>query len=310
MKIKLSIVLPVWNEEKIIPELYRRLKTVLNKTNKLYEIIFINDGSTDQSLLLLKKLQKKDKKIKIISFSRNFGHMPAVMAGLKHASGEKVVVMDSDLQDPPECIPKMCVLSLQGFDVVYGTKKKRKEGVFRKILFASFYKILNKISQHEMPFDAGTFSLLNRKVVEILTSLSERNKYFSGLRAWTGFSQTSLVYEREARFAGKSASFRRLFKLAADGLISFSYIPLRLASFLGFIFASLAFIFIILVIILRLMFGFGIIGWASTLITILLLGGIQLITLGIIGEYLARIYDEVKNRPEYIISEKYGFDKK
>ncbi len=307
MKPDISVVVPIFNEEKNIPILHSRLnKALFHLTNK-YEIIYINDGSSDKSLKLLKQINKRDKKTKIISFSRNFGHMPAIIAGLSVCEGKKVVIMDADLQDPPEVIPKLYQKSLEGYQVVYGIKKNRKEGGIKNLMFSAFYRILNNLSAFKMPLDAGTFSIVDKKVVDLMIQMPERNKYFSGLRAWTGFAQTGVVYKRAKRYKGKPASFRRLFKLAMDGIISFSHIPLRLASILGFIFASIAFIFIILVAIGRLFFGLGIVGWASTMSTILLIGGIQLITLGIIGEYLARIYDEVKRRPEYIISEKIGF---
>lgn len=307
MKTKLSIVIPIFNEEGNIDELTTRLINSLKNITKEYEIIFINDGSLDNSLKKLLSYSKKNKRLKIISFSRNFGHMPSVYAGLKNSIGEKVVIMDADLQDPPEVIANMYKKSQEGYDVVYGVKQKRKEIVIKRFLFLIFYRILNQISPYKMPLDAGTFSILDRKVVNVLIDLPERNKYFSGLRAWTGFSQTGVIYERGARFTGKPASLRRLLKLAFDGFFSFSYLPLRIASLFGFIFASLAFIFIIIIFILRFVFGWGLIGWASTISAILLIGGVQLITLGIIGEYLSRIYDEVKNRPEYIIDKRFGF---
>jgi dolichol-phosphate mannosyltransferase len=307
---QISAVIPIFNEEKNIPELYKRLKPVLTKISKEHEIIFVNDGSRDKSLNILKAIRARDKKVKIISFSRNFGHMAALDAGLALASGKKTVIMDADLQDPPEVIERMYKKAKSGFDVVYGIKKERKENFIMRSLFKSFYRILNSISTYKMPLDAGTFSIIDKKVLNILTSLPEKNKYFSGLRAWIGFTQTGVVYKREARFAGKPANLKRLIKLALDGFISFSYLPLRIASILGFIFAMIAFAFIFVVFVLRIFFHAGIVGWASTMSAILLIGGVQLITLGIIGEYLARIYDEVKGRPEYIISEKIGFRQK
>ncbi|MEK7526499.1 MAG: glycosyltransferase family 2 protein [Patescibacteria group bacterium] len=307
MKIQVSVVIPTYNEEQNIPLLYQRLKNTLKKTVSSYEMIFVNDGSIDNSLERISILVKKDKNVKLISFSRNFGHMAAVSAGLAHAHGEKVVLMDADLQDPPEVIEKLYKKSLEGFDVVYGVKKNRKEGIIKKAMFNLFYKILNAVSAYKMPLNAGTFSLMDRKIVDILVSLPEKNKYLSGLRSWTGFSQTGVVYERQARNAGDASSLKKLTKLAMDGLISFSYIPLRMASILGFITASVALVAIFVVAALRIFWGVGIIGWASTMSTILLVSGAQLITLGIIGEYLARIYDEVKNRPEYIIAQKKGF---
>lgn len=306
---RLSVVVPVFNEEKNIPILHQRLKKTLQKITKDYEIIFINDGSSDKTKNKILQIRKSDKKTKLINFSRNFGHMSAVSAGLQHTRGEKIVLMDADLQDPPEVIFDMWQIAKKGFDVVYGVKEKRKENFLRRFLFTSFYRILDAISSYKMPLDSGTFSLMDRKVVEVLITLPEKNKYLSGLRSWVGFSQTGIVYERAARYAGKPMSIRKLTKLAIDGFVSFSYLPLRLASFLGFATALIAFVFIAIVMILRIFFGFGLVGWASTLSAILLLSGVQLITLGIIGEYLARIYDQVKSRPEYIISEKIGFKK-
>ncbi len=309
MKIKISAVVPIFNEEGNIEILYKKLKDTFNKIDKNFEIIFINDGSFDNSLNLLKKISRKDKKVKIINFSRNFGHMSAVNAGLSYSSGQKVAVMDADMQDPPFVIEKMYKKSLEGYDVVYGIKKKRKEGIVRKFLFKSFYRVLDKISNLKMPLDAGTFSILDRKIVDIIVSLPEKNKYFSGLRAWAGFKQIGVVYERGKRHRGKEASFSRLFKLAMDGIISFSFVPLKMASFLGFIFSAFAFVLIIVLFVLKFFVDLGIVGWTSTITSILFIGGIQLITLGIIGEYLARIYDEVKRRPEYIIEEKINFKK-
>lgn len=307
MSTKISVVTPVFNEEGNIPVLYNKLSEVLAKLTDRYEIIFIDDGSIDKTPQILKALRRKDKKVKYITFSRNFGHMSALNAGLQFATGERVVIMDADLQDPPEVITKMYRKALQGYNVVYGIKTKRKEGVVKRSLFNYYYKILDKISSYKMPLDAGTFSIIDKKVLSILKNLPERNKYFSGLRAWVGFKQTGIVYERSARLKGKPSSLKKLFKLALDGFFSFSYLPLKAASFFGFIFASIAFVMIVFVIIGRIFFKLGIVGWASTLSAILLIGGVQLITLGIIGEYLARIYDQVKNRPEYIISDKKGF---
>jgi len=309
MRTQLSVIIPVYNEEKNIPLLYTRLKVTLKKISNDHEVIFVDDGSVDNSFKIISKLRNRDKKIKILTFSRNFGHMPAVTAGLSHAVGKKIVIMDADLQDPPEIIENLWKESIKGYDVVYAIKRKRKEMFLKRFLFDSFYKLLNSISSYKMPVDSGTFSLIDKKVANILIGLPEKNKYLSGLRAWTGFKQVGITYERARRHAGKPMSLRKLIKLAMDGFVSFSYVPLRLASFLGFITASIAFIFIVVVLILRIFLGFGLIGWASTLSAILLFSGVQLITLGIIGEYLARIYDEVKQRPEYIISNKIGFDR-
>lgn len=310
MKFKISVVVPVYNEEKNIVILHSRLKKVLKKIGTNHEIIFVNDGSSDKTIVRLKKIRKSDRKVRIISFTRNFGHMQAVSAGLKETLGEKIVVIDADLQDPPETILPMWQKAKEGFDIVYGIKIKRKEGIVKRFLFSAFYDFLGKISKVKMPANAGAFSLLDKKVVKMINNLPERNKFFSGLRAWTGFSHVGIVYERNERYAGQAKPITKLFGMAIDGILAFSYLPLRLASIFGFVFASVSFIFIIVVVAARFFFDKGIIGWASTMSTILLIGGVQLITLGIIGEYLARIYDEVKNRPEYVISEKVGFNKK
>ncbi len=306
---KISAVIPIYNEEGNIEILYNKLQETFKKIDKNYEIIFVNDGSYDNSYKLLQKISKKNKKVKVVNFSRNFGHMAALNAGLTHSTGQKVAVMDADMQDPPYVIEKMYKKSLEGYDVVYGIKKKRKEALWRVYLMKLFYKMLDRISSLKMPLDAGTFSILDRKVVNIIVNLPEKNKYFSGLRAWTGFKQTGVVYERAKRFKGKEANLARLFKLAMDGIVSFSFVPLRIASFLGFVFSAFAFILIIVLFVLKFFVNLGIVGWTSTISTILLIGGVQLITLGIIGEYLARIYDEVKRRPEYIIEHKINFKK-
>lgn len=305
---KLSIVLPIHNEADNVSKLYSRLVRVIRKITSSYEIIFVNDGSTDNSLNLIKTLRKKDKKVKIINFSRNFGHMAAITAGLRNSSGEKVIVMDSDLQDPPKVIIRLYEKA-KDYDVVYAVKTKRKESFAKRLLFRLFYTIQTKITDLPIPANAGTFSIVDKRVVKIIKNLPEKNKFFSGLRVWSGFRQTSVEYERGKRIAGEKNTLKKLFQLAFDGLFSFSYVPLRMASALGIIIAFVAFVFIIVVTTLRIFFGWGIIGWASTMSAILLIGGVQLITLGIIGEYLARIYDEVKNRPEYIISKRIGFRK-
>lgn len=240
MKVKISVVVPIYNEEGNIEILYSKLKQTLQKIDNNFEIIFINDGSIDNSYVLLKN-RKRWQKVKLISFSRNFGHMSAINAGLENSTGERVVVMDADMQDPPFVIEKMYKKSLEGFDVVYGIKKKRKESFIRVYMMKVFYRLLGKISNVKIPLDAGTFSLISRKVVDHINKLPERNKYFSGLRAWAGYNQTGVTYERAKRYKGKEASYARLFKLAMDQIVSFSFVPLKLASILGFIFSAVAF---------------------------------------------------------------------
>lgn len=301
----LSVILPVHNEEANLQELYKRLSKSLKSITTSYEIVFVDDGSSDSTEKKIKQIITKDKKVKLLVFSRNFGHMAAVSAGLHHTRGKKVVVMDADLQDPPEVIPELYKKSKQ-FDIVYAVKNNRKESVLKRFLFRAFYRVIDKLTVLTMPANAGTFSLLDRKVVDLINKLPERNKYFSGLRVWTGYTQTKVDYERGARDRGSSKSIWQLFQLAFDGITSFSYLPLKLSSLLGFIIATFSFLMIIAVLIMRFYFDFGIVGWASTISVVLLIGGIQLITLGIIGEYLGRIYDEVKQRPEYVITKSYG----
>lgn len=304
---KISIVIPVYNEEGNIFPVYRELKKILPKISKSFEIIFVDDGSNDDTYLKLSELSKTSKRIKVISFSRNFGQMAAVEAGLQKTTGDIVALMDADLQDPPKILLKMYKKIQEGFDVVYGVKKNRKENKLRVFLFTSFYKIFDKITQYNFPLDAGTYSMMNRKIVDLLVDMPEKNKYISGLRSWAGYKQTGIIYARDKRYSGKQATYSRLFRLALDGIFSFSYLPLRLASILGFATAFLSLISILFVIFARFYFNFGIIGWASTMSAILLFSGVQLITLGIIGEYLARIYDEVKGRPKFIIKDQINF---
>lgn len=301
---EISIVVPVYNEATNLHEFYKRITKTLRSLNLIYELIFVNDGSKDKSIEIIKKFSRKDRQVKFISFTRNFGQMAAISAGLQHAKGKKIIVMDADLQDPPEVIPKMYKKAKEGYEIVYGTKIKRKEGFIKRTLFELFYKILGNIAQLKMPPNAGTFSIIDNKVARTLVGLPERNKYFSGLRVWTGFSQTSITYERHARLSGKAKPLKSLFSLALNGLVSFSYLPLRVASLFGFFFAFTSFVLIAAVIIGRLVLGWGIVGWASSVSLTLFIGGVQLITLGIIGEYLARIFDEVKARPEFVIREK------
>jgi polyisoprenyl-phosphate glycosyltransferase len=305
---QISVVIPVFNEEGNVEELYRRLTQVLNSVTDSYEIITVNDGSQDTTLSKLLDLQCKDKRLKIINFSRNFGQQAAITAGLEASSGEIVATLDADLQDPPELLPEFLAKLDQGFDVAYGVSVKRNDPPLRKFLFDSYYRVMDRLSPIKFPRHVGIFALMKRRVVEVLLAMQERNRFVPGLRSWVGFKQTGIPYEKPKRFAGKETqSLAKLFKMGFDSLFSFSYVPLRLATYLGLLVSSFAFLVIVQVLYQKLIAGTAILGWASSLTATLFIGGVQLVILGIIGEYLGRIYDEVKRRPYYIISDKLGF---
>lgn len=304
----LSIIVPLYNEEENIKTTYEQVTVALYNKGFEIEIIFVDDGSSDGSLLLLKKLQSHDQHVKIISLSRNFGHQVAVSAGFDYAQGDIVAVIDADLQDPPLVILEFIKKWKEGYHVVYGIRQNRKEGIIKRFSYALFYRIMQLVSNISVPLDAGDFCLLDKKVVQILRQMPERNKFIRGLRSWVGFYQIGVSYERAGRFRGRPKySFRKLLELALDGIISFSIFPLRLASWFGFIISALSFLGIALVLYLRFFTTLTVPGFSTIVITLLFLGGIQLISLGIIGEYLGRIYDEVKARPMYLIQEKLGF---
>ncbi len=306
-----SIVIPVLNEEKVLNELYKRLTKVMTDIGESYEIIFINDGSTDNSLKIMKQLQTHDKRIKIIDFSRNFGHQIAITAGIDFTSGDAVITIDADLQDPPEVIPNLIKKWKEGYEVIYGIREKRKgENFFKKITALIFYRLINKMTMINMPPDSGDFRLIDKKVVNNLKNIRENNRYVRGLTYWIGFKQIGVPYERDKRFAGKSKyPIKKLFKLAYDAIFSFSNFPLKIATYFGFIVSFLSFLYLIYALIIKLFTNSVIHGWTSLMISILFLGGVQLICLGIIGEYIARINDEVKKRPLYIIKEIIDEDK-
>lgn len=313
-KQRISLVVPCYNEQKVLPELFRRLTNISENWNVEWEVICVDDGSTDNTLDLLYKQHQNDPRWLAISFSRNFGHQKAVSAGLLHATGDAVVVIDADLQDPPEEIQRFIDKWREGYDVVYGIRQKRKEGLIKRINYWAFYRTISKIVDFKFPLDSGDFCIMDRKVVDVLNSMPERNRFVRGLRAWTGFKQIGLIYERQARTLGESKyNFRKLFRLALDGIFSFSTVPLTIATYLGLWVSALSLIGIIFTFLQRIFqsffesIGIGPVpGFATIVISILFLGGIQLIFLGIIGQYLGRIYDEVKRRPSWIIKESIG----
>jgi glycosyltransferase involved in cell wall biosynthesis len=305
-KITLSVIVPMYNEEEVIPETYARLSKILNSMKENYEIIFINDGSRDKTRIMLSELCKKDYRVKLIDFARNFGHQVAITAGIDYAAGDCMVIIDGDLQDPPELIPEMVKIWRKGYDVVYGKRKSRSgETFFKKFTAKIFYRVLDKLTDMNIPLDTGDFRLIDRKVAEALKQLPERNRYVRGLVSWVGFKQTAIEFERSERFAGETKyPFKKMIKLALDGIMSFSYKPLKTASWLGAIISFVSFLYLLWVLIQKIFFPqWSLAGWTSLIAVSLFFNGIVLLMLGIIGEYVGRIYDEAKGRPLYIISE-------
>lgn len=308
----LSIVAPIYNEEGNIQTLYSRIEEVMSQTGISWELICVNDGSSDDSEILLDELFKAHpERVRVIHFSRNFGHQIAVTAGMEHARGAAVVLIDADLQDPPEMIPEMIAEWRQGADVVYAVRAEREGESWLKLALASvFYRVINRITHVRIPLDTGDFRLMDRRVVNAVDSMTEQHRFIRGMVSWVGFNQTGMAYKRSARHSGETKyPLRKQLRFAWDGITGFSYFPLQLATYLGFIVAVLSLLAIILVVYLR---GFTQIqfleGQATTLIMVLFLGSVQLISLGIIGEYLGRIYNEVKDRPLYIVKDTKGVE--
>ena len=305
-----SIVIPVYNEAEVLPALYNRLTRVMEGLVEPYEIIFINDGSRDDSTMLLRDFQDRDARVKFLNFSRNFGHQIAITAGLDYSSGQAAVVMDADLQDPPEVIPRLIEQWRKGYDIVFAVRAKRQgEGFFKRATAALFYRLFRRMAATEIPLDAGDFRLMSRRAVEALQSIRERNRFIRGLAGWIGFRQTAVTYVRDVRQAGETKyPLKKMLRFALNGLLSFSVVPLQLASYLGFLISSIGFFYIVYAIGLKLFTDRVVLGWTSVMVAVLFLGGVQLISLGIIGEYIGRIYDEVKQRPLYVVDEAKGFE--
>lgn len=308
---KYSLIIPIYNEEETIPELYRRVSDVMDSLDDSVELILINDGSGDRSLNLMRELQERDARVCYISFARNFGHQAAVTAGLNFARGQVIVVLDADLQDPPELIPKMIESWQAGYHVVYAQRTKRKkESWFKRLTAYVFYRLLQQLADVDIPADTGDFCLMDRQVVDVLNSMPERNRYIRGLRAWIGFRQTAVKFERDPRFAGEvKYTFKKSLALAINSLVSFSKIPLRLSTYLGLFSALIALLMALLVLYWRLQQPESpVTGLATILIAVFFLGSVQLISIGILGEYIGRIYEEVKGRPAYTIAEIAGLE--
>jgi dolichol-phosphate mannosyltransferase len=305
----LTVIVPIFNEEDGIPALYERLHAVCSSFGVSYELLFVNDGSRDRSLTLLKELQAADPLVRVLSFSRNFGHQVAITAGMDHAQGEAVVVIDADLQDPPELIGPMLAKWREGYDVVYAVREKREgDTLFKRATAAIFYRLLRKITNVDIPLDTGDFRLMSRRSIEAMKLFSERNRFVRGLVSWIGFKQTGITFVRAERYAGETKyPLKKMLKFAIDGIVSFSFVPLQIATFFGFLASGLSFLGILWVVYLRLFTHETITGWASMMVIVLFLGGVQLVTLGIIGEYIGRMYDEIKRRPLYLVEEALGF---
>ncbi len=301
---KVSVVIPIYDEEECIDILYTRLTAALHTVGADYEIVLVNDGSHDSSLAMLKALHDHDSHIVVCNLSRNFGHQPAITAGLAQADGDCVIIMDGDLQDPPEVLPDLIKSWQEGNEVVLAHRRSRREGFLRQHLFSAFYLLLGKVSDYPIPLDAGVFGLMDRRVAAHLRNLSEHNRFLPGLRAWIGFKEAVVPYDRDERAAGRpKQSLWRLTRYALDAIFSFSYKPLRLSLVTGLLISGICFIYAVILVIKRVLGVDVVPGFTTTTVAVLFIGGVQLISVGILGEYLGRVYDEVKNRPIYIISE-------
>ena len=305
-----SVVAPVYDEEILLPEFYRRVTAALEQLAVPFELILVNDGSHDSSGAIMDRLHQADARVKVIHFSRNFGHQIAITAGTDHATGQAVAVIDSDLQDPPEVIIEMYKEWQKGFQVIYGVRAQREgETAFKRMTASMFYRLIRRITNINLPLDTGDFRLMDHRVVKAMSKMREHHRFMRGLSVWVGFKQTGVKYNRDARSAGVTKyPFRKMVRFALDAITSFSYLPLQLATYTGFAIAGVSAVAMVLAIILRLLNSDIFYGQATTLVSVLFLGGIQLIFLGVIGEYLGRIYDEVKRRPLYIVAERRGVE--
>ena len=310
MSPRYSLVVPLYNEEANLPELYRRLRAVIDRLDGEAELVLINDGSRDRSLALIRDLHRQDPQVSYLSLARNFGHQVAVTAGLNFARGEAIVVLDADLQDPPELIPELIEMWRRGYQVVYAQRTQRqKENWFKRLMAYGFYRVLRHLADVDIPTDTGDFCLMDRRIVDLLNAMPERNRYIRGLRAWVGFQQTAVPYVRDPRFAGEvKYTFGKSLALAVSSLVSFSIVPLRLSTYLGLLAAAIALLMAVLVVYWRFFAPHSpLTGFATIAIVVFFLGAVQLISIGILGEYIGRIYEEIKGRPLYTLSEVAGF---
>lgn len=308
---KVSVIIPCYNEEDVISETVKRLLQMCDVVHDIdFELIFIDDGSHDRTRAMLKDVAEHDSRIKVLGFSRNFSHQIAVTAGIDASKGDAIILIDADLQDPPEVIPEMIEKWREGYDVVYGVRSERQgESSFKLYTAHLFYRILNRLSDVPIPFDTGDFRLMSRRVVEILCKMPERNRFLRGMVSWVGFRQCALPYQRHRRFAGVTKyPLKKMLKFATDGILSFSIAPLKVATFLGVTCFFVSLMIILYALILRLFTSIWEPGWTAMIVSITFFGGVQLLCVGILGEYIGRIYDQVKQRPLYILEESVGFD--
>ncbi len=307
---EISVIVPLYNEELVIEQMYKQLSGVMEKTGLTYEILLVNDGSSDRTVELARGICSSDQNVKLIIFSRNFGHQFAITAGMDRSSGEAVVVIDADLQDPPEVIPEMIQKWKEGYQVVYGVRDKREgESWFKLLSAAAFYRLLKRMTSVDIPVDTGDFRLVDRRVLGEFNNMRERARFVRGMISWVGFKQTEVRYVRHERFAGETKyPFSKMLKFAIDGLLSFSLVPLKLASGLGLVSALVSFCFMAYGLFMKYFYPDQVLpGWSSLFSAVLFIGGIQLICLGVLGEYIGRIYEEIKKRPLYIIEDEVNF---
>jgi len=306
----LSLVLPIYNEQEVIPELHKQLQAFLKELGVDTEVVFVNDGSRDASFEMLRDLVKEDSRYRILSFSRNFGHQTAITAGVDHARGKAVVVMDADLQDPPSVVIEMMAKWREGYDVVYGKRRARAgETIFKKVTAKIFYRLFAAMIPIEVPLDTGDFRLMSRRVVVALRELREAHRFVRGMVAWIGFKQTAVIYDRPGRFAGETKyPLRKMLRFAIDGITSFSVVPLRLATWLGVTMSVLSVLYAIWAVVMHFGLNRTVPGWTATVVLISLLSSVQLLMIGILGEYVGRIYEEVKRRPLYIVGERVNLE--
>lgn len=304
----LGVVIPCFDEQAVLPALFAELERFAARAPGPLWFLLVDDGSRDATPRLIDEQCARDPRFAAIHFSRNFGHQTAVSAGLAHVRGDVVAVLDADLQDPPDVVLQMIEKWREGYDVVYGVRQNRKEGVLLRACYAAFYRVMRKVANVDIPLDAGDFSLMDRRVVDLVNAMPEHNRFVRGLRGWVGFRQVGLPYDRAARAAGEAKyGFRKLFRLALDGLVSFSSLPLRLAAWLGLIASAIGFLLMLWALVAALFMEKTPPGWASTAVIVLFFGGVQLLMLGVLGEYLGRIFDEVKGRPHFVIASRAGW---
>jgi dolichol-phosphate mannosyltransferase len=305
----LSVVVPCFNEEEVLPETHKRLLSGLEALDTDLEIVYVDDGSTDSTAAILHELSASDPRVRVVRFARNFGHESAITAGIDHSRGHAVVLIDADLQDPPEVIPRMVELWREGYQVVYGVRRRRPgETIFKRSTSAAFYRMINLMSDVPIPLDTGDFRLMDRCVVDVLHEMPERHRFVRGMISWVGFKQCPVYYERHPRFAGETKyPLGKMVGLALDGVTSFSTAPLRWVTWAGLIAAGVSVLGIIYAVVVRMMTNSWVPGWAAIFVAVLFVGGVQLLSLGAIGEYVGRIYGEAKARPLYVVAERLGF---